>query len=164
MTRAGLLKRLALVTGVVYAALTYVVLTELRPVLGDVPPLDFRFYGYRDLDPATPFPLARPGYGRVYTDVYHVLDYVFIACLTGLICFCADSLRPARLWWLVCLFAAGYCAADLAENIGVRRLLGGEGSAVLVVRLSAVTQIKFACLALALGFLIWVWSGERTRK
>ena len=156
MTARAALRALAAVTAVVYAALIWVGVTRLMPEAGGQPPLDLRIMGY-GVTEARAFLEALTDEGRrLWAGPIRWLDTAFPLLMGSLLA--ALILRLGRPWLAPVPFA--YTAADLWENARVREMIaaGPEGlTPAMVEGASAVTQGKFALLAMSVALLWAVW-------
>lgn len=147
---------LAAATAAAYAALIWIGVTRLMPEAGGQPPFDLRVTGY-DVAEARAYLEALTDAGRrLWTGPIRWLDTVF-PLLTGALV-AALIWRLGRPWLAPVPFA--YTAADLWENARVREMIaaGPEGvTPDMVEGASAVTQGKFALLAMSVALLWAVW-------
>lgn len=160
MTRAGVIKRLTVVTAVLFGALNYVAIVDLGSWAGDSRLLDLRPLGYRGDEVQRFVKLLSFEAREAYKNVYLILDTAFIGFLTALLITIAGWLRPRRFWQVVTGFALLYAAADLAENYLVSQIIAGDASRVELT--SLMTRIKFASLLLAAAAMITSWRQEQS--
>ncbi|MEM9584730.1 MAG: hypothetical protein AAGA08_16590 [Pseudomonadota bacterium] len=160
MSLQAILKRLALVVGVLFLALNYVAWVRLGHAgqLPDLNPLGARpdeIFGFRD---------GLGFEGKIlFNEVYRILDAVFLSGLTLLLCFVARALRPKRFWGLIIGFAVIYCIADLTENRLLAELINEVPPQRDVAQAEAInlaTRVKFAALLLSVASLITCWRQE----
>ena len=160
MTRAGVIKRLALVTAVLFLALSYVAFDDLGSRPGASLLLDLRPLGYDSPQAERFVALLSYEAKQAYRGVYLILDTVFIGFLTALVLTIAGGLRPRRFWQVVAAFGLLYAAADIAENSLVARIVQGDLWRVELA--SLMTRVKFASLLLAAAAMITSWRQEQT--
>lgn len=158
MTRAGLIKRAALVSVVLLAALNWVAYFDIERASDTTRMLDLRPFGY-NFDDVSAFAYALQYSTKdAYNKVYLPLDYLFIGSLFALLWLVASSFRPRRFWWVIVAFAAGFAVADVAENLMVSQVMNDfqYEDTGLAARASTATVTKFGCLLAAglcsLGF------------
>lgn len=156
MSARAILWTLAAATLAVYAALIWIGVTRLLPAAGGQPPFDLRIQGYGETE-ARAYLLALTDEGRrLWFGPIRWLDTVFPLLMGTLLA--ALIWRLGRPWLAPVPFA--YTAADLWENARVREMIvaGPDGlSPAMAEGASAVTQGKFALLAMSVALLWAVW-------
>lgn len=147
---------LAAATAAVYAVLVWIGVTRLMPEAGGQPPFDLRVMGY-DMAQARAYLEALTDEGRrLWFGPIRWLDTVFPLLMGTLLA--SLIWRLGRPWLSPVPFA--YTAADLWENARVREMIdaGSDGlTSAMVEGASAVTQGKFALLAMSVALLWAVW-------
>jgi hypothetical protein len=153
--RAGLWT-LAAATAAAYAALIWTGVTQLLPEAGGQAPFDLRVMGY-DVAEARAYLEALTDAGRrLWAGPVRWLDTVFPLLMGTLLA--ALIWRLGRPWLAPVPFV--YTAADLWENARVREMIAagpGGVTPAMVEGASAVTQGKFALLAMSVALLWAVW-------
>lgn len=156
MTYGRYIRILAALTGAVYVAMLGIGILWLVPASGGFLPPDTWITGY---DPArmTGWMMALEQRAlTLYLGPIHWLDTVFPP-LFGLL-LASVILRLGRGWLAMVPFL--YTATDLWENAVLRDILR-SGDVSLADHASALTQGKYALLALALALLWMVWRDHR---
>ncbi len=160
MTAPALLKRLAIVVGVLYLAVAYVAFIRLGGITGGLKLMDLRFEGY-DLDAVQTYSRALGVAGlELYRETYLILDYTFLTALTALICRLAWLLNTRWFGWIAGLAGLAYFGFDIAENTKLLSLLSAHPEALDSMQADQAalyTQVKFAALAIAALALFTGW-------
>jgi len=143
---------LPLVTAAVYAWLALWLGGQLRQMAGGALPFDLRITGYALHDARSYLQALSPAGYTLYQGPAALADTLF-PVLFGLTL--AWWMRPySGVFGMVCVMTAmSYVALDLGENLFVQRMLTAGPDWVSyadVTRASALTQGKFAAVALGL--------------
>lgn len=160
MTRSALIKRIAIVAGVLLAATNYVAHIRLG-FAGPIPDLNplgasaQQILAFRDA-------LGFEG-KEIFNGTYRVLDFGLICALTGLIALLARDQRPKRFWWTILGFGIIFAIADLSENYLMAQIVNTvpeNQNAAWPEWVNIATRIKFAGLLMAAAAWITVWRQE----
>jgi hypothetical protein len=144
------------VTAAVYVAMLGIGAIWLVPASGGIYPPDKWITGYDAARMTAWIAALEPPALWLYMGPVHWLDTLFPPLLGLLIA--SAILRLGRVWLAVVPFL--YTATDLWENAVLRDILR-SGDVTMADHASALTQGKYALLALSLALLWMVWRDYR---
>lgn len=126
MTRWGIIKRLALVTFVLFLATNWVAFFDIQGRSFSEKLLDFRVLGYTATDAETFVSTLSVEEKDAYHEVYRLLDFVFIGFLCGLIYALSQAMRSPNARSALLLATLLFAGLDITENMLVPAIIEGD--------------------------------------
>ncbi|MCY4181227.1 MAG: hypothetical protein OXD48_13320 [Litoreibacter sp.] len=155
MTRWGIIKRLALVTFVLFLATNWVAFFDIQGGSFSQRLLDFRVFGYTAQE-AEMFSRSLSFEEKgAYREVYLILDYVFIGFFGALLYALSQTIPTRRTPVILLGVIVAFVVLDICENLMVSQFVGGQFALAGVA--GWVTLSKFVAVALVAVILLLTW-------